>query len=95
MTDADTLGFLLAQIAELTDKAEAIKNDMKDKATKGGPAMFEGNMFLSRVIESNRKVVDWQSVVAAAMVPPNIIEEHTSITAVFAVKTTSRQSATK
>jgi hypothetical protein len=95
MNDADTLGFLLAQIAELTTKAEAIKNDMKDKATSGGPAMFEGNMFLSRVIESNRKVVDWQQVAAAAQVPPDIIEENTSITAVFSVKTTSRQSATK
>lgn len=94
MNDADTLGFLLAQIAELTTKAETIKAQMKDAATSGGPAMFEGNLFLARVVESNRKVVDWQRVAEAAMIPPAIIEENTRITAVFAVKTTSRQGAT-
>ena len=33
---ADQLGMLLAQIAELTKQADAIKDCMKDAATAGG-----------------------------------------------------------
>ena len=42
LTQVDTLGLLLAQIAELTAKADAIKDELKDAATAGGPKVEIG-----------------------------------------------------
>jgi cell division protein YceG involved in septum cleavage len=42
---ADELGTLLAQIATLTKQAEAIKDAMKDVASKGDTKVFEGALF--------------------------------------------------
>lgn len=89
-TQVDTLGFLLAQIAELTAKADAIKDQIKDSATAGGPAFIEGNLFKATVVESNRKVTDWKAIAKVCNIPEDVIIANTSITAVFSVKTTSR-----
>ena len=90
LTQVDNLGFILAQIAELTAKADAIKDAIKDSATKGGPSVIEGNLFKATVVEANRKVTDWKAIAKVCNIPEDVIIANTSITAVFSVKTTSR-----
>lgn len=64
----DTLGTLLAQIADLEKQANAIKDDLKDSATApGGSKVFEGDLFKATVIESNRSSIDWLALVASKL----------------------------
>jgi len=90
LTQVDELGLLLSQIADLTAKADAIKDAIKDAATKGGPAVVEGNLFKATVVEANRKVTDWKSIAKVCNIPEDIIIANTSVTAVFSVKTSAR-----
>ncbi len=90
LTQVDQLGLILAQIAELEAKAEAIKNGIKDAATAGAGNVFEGNLFKATVVEANRKVTDWKAIAKVCNIPEDIIVENTKITAVFSVKTTTR-----
>ncbi len=90
LTQVDQLGLILAQIAELEAKAEAIKNGIKDAATAGAGNVFEGNHFKATVVEANRKVTDWKAIAKVCNIPEDIIVENTKITAVFSVKTTTR-----
>ncbi len=90
LTQVDELGLLLAQIAELTAKADAIKDSIKDAATAGGAKVVEGNLFKATVVEANRKTTDWKAIAKVCNIPEDIIIANTSVTAVFSVKTTSR-----
>ena len=64
----DTLGTLLAQIADLTKQADAIKDELKDSATApNGSKVFEGDMFKATVVEANRKTTDWLALVATKL----------------------------
>lgn len=90
LTQVDTLGLMLAQIAELTAKADAIKDSIKDAATAGGAKVVEGNLYKATVVEANRKVTDWKAIAKVCNIPEDVIIANTSITAVFSVKTTSR-----
>ena len=87
----DTLGGLLAQIADLTKQADMIKDGLKDQATApNGSKVFEGALFKSTVVESNRAVVDYKSLLAFLNVSDDVIAQFTKTTAVFSVKTTSK-----
>jgi len=86
----DTLGSLLAQIADLTKQADMIKDSLKDQATISDNKVFEGALFKSTVIESNRNVVDYKTLLAELNVSADVIAKHTKITAVYSVKTTSK-----
>lgn len=90
LTDVDTLGNLLAQIKVLTDKADAIKDSIKDSASAGGDKVVEGNLFKATYIESNRSVVDNKALLAELGATAEQIARHTKTTAVFSVKVTSR-----
>ncbi len=90
LTQVDELGMLLAQIAELTAKADAIKDAIKDAATSGGAKVVEGNLFKVTVVEANRRVTDWKAIAKVCNIPEDVIIENTSISAVFSVKTTAR-----
>lgn len=90
LTQVDKLGMLLAQIAELTAKAEEIKDELKDAATAGSAKVVEGNLYKATVVEANRKVTDWKAIAKVCNIPEDVIIANTSITAVFSVKTTSR-----
>ena len=90
LTSVDTLGNLLAQIKELTDKADAIKDAIKDTASAGGDKVVEGNLFKATYIESNRSVVDNKALLAELGATAEQIARHTKTTAVFSVKVTSR-----
>lgn len=67
LTQVDTLGLLLAQIAELTAKADAIKDSIKDSASKGGPKVIEGNLFKATYIETNRPSIDWLNLIGSKL----------------------------
>jgi hypothetical protein len=90
LTSVDTLGNLLAQIAELTKQADAIKDGIKESASAGGDKVVEGNLFKATYIESNRSVVDNKSLLAELGATAEQIARHTKTTAVFSVKVTSR-----
>lgn len=85
LTQVDTLGNLLAQIAELTKQADAIKDVIKE-----GGQTVEGNFFKATYIESNRKVVDTKKLYADLGITDDMLAKYTSVTAVFSVKVTSR-----
>jgi hypothetical protein len=89
-TSVDTLGTLLAQIADLTKQAEAIKDNIKDSASAGGAKVIEGAIFKATYIESNRSGVDYKALLAELNAPAELIAKHTKTTAVFSVKVTSR-----
>ena len=87
----DTLGNLLAQIAELEAQATAIKDDLKDAATApGGSKVFEGDMFKATVVEANRSTVDWKKLAADLGITADQLAAYTKTAAVFSVKVTSR-----
>jgi len=89
-SSADELGTLLAQIATLTKQADKIKDAMKDIASKGDTKVFEGALFKSTYVEANRSVTDWKALAEEMAIPADKIAAHTSTTAVFSIKTTSR-----
>jgi len=60
----DTLGSILAQIADLTDQADKIKDGIKDVASLGGVKVVEGAIFKATYIESNRTSIDWLGLIA-------------------------------
>jgi hypothetical protein len=87
----DTLGTLLAQIADLEAQAAAIKDDLKDAATApGGSKTFEGSLFKATVIESNRSTIDWKRLAADLNITDEQLAAYTKTAAVFSVKVTSR-----
>ena len=91
LIQVDELGLLLAQIAELTAKADKIKDEMKDAATlPGGDKVFQGNLFKATVIESNRSVVDYKKMLSDLGISAEKVAQYTKVTAVFSVKTTAR-----
>jgi len=65
LNQVDTLGNLLAQIAELTKQADAIKDGIKDSASLGGAKVVEGNLFKATYIETNRTSIDWLNLFAS------------------------------
>ena len=87
---ADELGVLLAQIADMTKRADKIKAAMKEAGVKvGGITEWEGSLFKSTLVEANRDVVDFKKLVndhgLTAYVP-----KYTTVTSVFSIRTTSR-----
>ena len=60
----DTLGQLLAQIADLTKQADMIKDSIKDQASLGGEKVLEGALFKATYIETNRTTIDWVQMFA-------------------------------
>lgn len=87
----DTLGALLAQIADLEKQASAIKDDLKDSATApGGSKVFEGDLFKATVVESNRSTIDWKQLSADLGISADVLAKYTKTAAVFSIKVTSR-----
>lgn len=67
INSVDTLGALLAQIADLTKQADAIKDGIKDAASAGGAKVVEGALFKATYIESNRSSIDWLALVSTKL----------------------------
>jgi hypothetical protein len=81
---------LLAQIADLTKQADAIKDSIKDSASAGGDKVLEGDLFKATYIESNRSTVDYKALCAALGITAEQVAAYTKTSAVFSVKVTSR-----
>ena len=90
LNDVDTLGSLLAQIKDLTDRAEVIKDDIKESASAGGAKVVEGALFKATYSETNRSSVDYKALLVELGATAQQIASHTKTTAVFTVKVTSR-----
>lgn len=91
LNTVDTLGALLAQIADLTKQADAIKDGLKDSATApNGSKVFEGDMFKATVVEANRSTVDWKALSKDLGITDEQLAAYTKTAAVFSVKVTSR-----
>ena len=90
LTAADQLGSLLAEIKTLEARAEKIKDQIKDAASAGGPRVVEGMLFKATYSESNRQVVDYKQLCADLGITADQIAKYTKVSAVFAVKVTSR-----
>ena len=86
----DQLGELLAQIKELTDQADAIKDQFKDAASAGGAKSVEGDLFKATYIEANRTSVDYKQLCADLGITAEQIAKYSKTAAVFSVKVTSR-----
>jgi hypothetical protein len=86
----DNLGELLAQIADLTKQADAIKDSIKDSASAGGDKVLEGDLFKATYIESNRSVVDYKKLCADLGITAEQVATYTKSSAVFSVKVTSK-----
>ena len=86
LTNVDRLGLLLAQIADLEEQAEAIKNELKN----GAEGVVEGNLFKANVILSQRSTVDNKSLYKALNVSDDLLAKFTKTSAVISVKVTSR-----
>lgn len=90
LTPVDELGLLLAQIADLNKRAEAIKDSLKETASSGGPHSFDGAMYRAAYVEANRSTVDYKALLAELKVGSELIQRYTKTTAVFSVKVTAR-----
>jgi hypothetical protein len=83
--DVDTLGNLLAQIADLTKQADKIKDEIKE-----GGKTVEGALFKATYVEANRKVTDWKAIAKAYNIPDEAIIDNTTVSAVYSIKVTAR-----
>ena len=88
--EVDVLGALLAQIKDLTDQADAIKDGIKDSASAGGDKVVTGALFKATYSETNRSTVDHKALLAELGATAEQIARHTKTTAVFTVKVTSK-----
>jgi hypothetical protein len=84
-SDVDRLGILLAQIADLTKEANAIKADLKGWAQF---KTFEGNLFRAVVVEQEKITYDTDVLKTAA--DPAILELAKRESFVMSVKVTAR-----
>ena len=83
--DVDVLGQLLAQIADLTKQADAIKDDIKDYANLSGDRRFEGDAYEALYIESNVSTVNWKKLAEEMKIPADMIAKHTKTSARFSL----------
>ena len=88
--DIDTLGELLAQIADLQAKADLIKDQIKDTASLTGDKVFQGSHYKATYIESNRSSVDYKTLAKDLGITADQLAPYTKTSAVFSVKVTSR-----
>jgi len=88
----DKLGALLAEIADLTAEANAIKEGLKDIATAPGSTekVFEGALFKATFTETNRGNVNYKKLFAALGISSEVIAKYTETTAVFSIKVGAR-----
>lgn len=81
----DHLGNLLAQIKDLTAKADAIKKDIKEDASMSGQKKFEGDGYVATYVESNVSTVDWRAIAKELGIPAEMIAKHTKTAARYTV----------
>lgn len=86
MQDLDRLGLLQAQIAELTEQAEVIKNAFKN----AGEGKYVGDLYKATVSMSQRDVVDYKTLIADLNVSPELVAKYTKQSVSIAIRVTAR-----
>lgn len=86
MKDLDRLGLLQAQIAELTEQAEVIKDAFKN----AGEGKYEGDLYKATVSMSQRDVVDYKTLVSDLGITPELLAKYTKQTVSIAIRVTAR-----
>ena len=86
MKDLDRLGLLQAQIAELQEQAEVIKDSFKN----AGEGKYEGDLYKATVSMSQRDVVDYKTLVSDLGVTPELRAKYTKQTVSIAIRVTAR-----
>jgi len=86
MQDLDRLGLLQAQIAELTEQAEVIKNAFKN----AGEGKYVGDLYKATVSMSQRDVVDYKNLIADLNVSPELVAKYTKQSVSIAIRVTAR-----
>lgn len=89
-SQVDELGALLAQISDLTKRADAIKDQFKDAASLGGSKVTEGDLFKATYVEANRTNVDYKSLCVDLGITADQIAKYSKSIAVYSVKVTSK-----
>ncbi len=86
--NADELGSLLAKIAVLTARADALKKVFTNAATVAvdAPKEFEGEFFKALVVQADRTTVAYSKLVKDLKVAPEVIAKYATLSAVFSVK---------
>lgn len=97
-TKVDTLGALLAQIADLTAQADAIKDEIKElgslnllptkTSNKKEVQFLEGALFSATYIAANKTLFDKEKFVAEFGEAKYL--EYTKVSCAFSVKVTAR-----
>jgi hypothetical protein len=86
MKDLDRLGLLQAQIAELTEQAEVIKDAFKN----AGEGKYEGDLYKASVSMSARNTVDYKTLLADLNVSDELIAKYTKQSVSIAIRVTAR-----
>jgi hypothetical protein len=86
ITNIDRLGMLMAQAADINEQIEALKDSIKNQ----GEGNYEGTLYKANVKLSQRKVVDYKTIIAELDVPSNLVDAHTTTTASITLKVTAR-----
>ena len=86
ITDIDRLGMLMAQAADINEQIDALKDSIKNR----GEGNYEGSLYKANVKLSQRKVVDYKTIIAELNVPSNLVDAHTTTTASITLKITAR-----
>jgi len=87
LTNVDQLGMLLAQIAELQERAESIKDDLKN----AGEGRHEGNLYDAMVTLSQRNVIDYKQLIKDLKIDANTVAKYTTTAASITCKVTARK----
>lgn len=87
LTHVDQLGMLLAQIAELQERAEQIKDNLKN----AGEGRHEGNLYDATVTLSQRNVIDYKQMVKDLAIDAQTVKRYTTTTASITCKVTARK----
>jgi len=86
ITNIDRLGMLMAQAADINEQIDALKDSIKNQ----GEGNYEGSLYKANVKLSQRKVVDYKTIIAELNVPSNLVDAHTTTTASITLKITAR-----
>ena len=87
LTNVDRLGMLLAQIAELQEQAEALKDGLKNE----GEGRYAGNLYDAVVTLSERATVDYKQLVKDLGVDAAKLKQYTTTSATITCKVTARK----
>ena len=87
LTNVDRLGMLLAQIAELQEQAEALKDGLKNE----GEGRYAGNLYDAVVTLSERATVDYKQLIKDLGVDAATLKQYTTTSATITCKVTARK----